>query len=139
MNTKNLALIGFVAVLLIGGFFLLSNKANNKTQTNVTASSSPTTSPVTSPSEKVEKKITVTKNGFEPKELKIKVGTTVVWENKTGETVNVSSDPHPTHNLFPFLNLGSFDGTISVAFEKVGVYTYHNHLNALQTGTVIVE
>lgn len=69
------------------------------------------------------------------------MGTTVVWVNNNGQAATVNSDPHPTHTLFPFLNLGGFEdgSSVSAKFDKVGVYTYHNHLDPTETGTVIVE
>lgn len=142
MNTKNLILAGAALLLLVGGFLLLSNKTPASEENKViTTSSSPSASPVSSPNVKEEAKITVTKNGFEPKMLKVKLGTTVVWENKSGKMNNVSSDQHPTHTLFPFLNLGNFEdgSSVSAMLDKVGIYTYHNHLDPLQTGTIIVE
>lgn len=140
----NKILIGVaVAIVAVGGFFILSGNKTNNTAT-VSVSSTPSSAPATSasPSAKMEQaKVTVTANGFEPQTLKIKVGTKVTWENKSGTTVTVNSDPHPIHNFWPFLNLGSFaDGSsVSATFDKVGVYTYHNHLNPSEKGTVIVE
>lgn len=65
----------------------------------------------------------------------------MVWTNKSGATATVNSDAHPTHLLWPFLNLGSFDDgkSLSVVFDKAGTYTYHNHFSPSQKGTVIVE
>ncbi len=141
MNTRSLILVGVAVLLVTAGFLLFSNNANQNKSEDTTATSTPISSPTSSPSAKLEEKITVTKNGFEPKMLKVKTGTKVIWENKSGRVSNVSSDPHPTHTLFPFLNLGNFENgsSVSATFDKVGVYTYHNHLDALQTGTVIVE
>lgn len=141
MNTKNLIMTGATLFLLIGGFLLLNNDSKNNTQETTIVTSTPSSSPVSSDSAKIENKVTVTKNGFEPKTLKVKRGTTVIWENKSGGMANVSSDPHPTHTLFPFLNLRGFqdESMVSALFEKVGIYTYHNHLEPLETGTIIVE
>lgn len=146
MNSKIL-ITAVVIILGFGAFMLLSNK-NNKTvlttlpSPSAAATATPETTTSASPSAKIEEaKVTVTANGFEPQTLKIKAGTKVTWTNKSGTTANVSSDNHPTHLLYPFLNLGSFsDGSsVSVTFEKSGTFTYHNHLNPSQRGTVIVE
>ena len=141
----NKILIGAtVLVVAVGAFLLLSNQANNTGTVEVSATPIPTSSPITTatPSETMEEKnVTVNANGFAPQTLKIKAGTKVTWINKSGTTANVSSDNHPTHLLYPFLNLGSFadESSVSVAFDKSGTYTYHNHLNPSQKGTVIVE
>lgn len=148
MNNK-LVMGIIVLVLVVGGLFVMTK---NQTQTNQT----PTTS-VESETEKSEDKkedqqeadaekkneatVEVTENGFDPASVTVKVGAEVEWENKTNATANVSSDDHPTHKLYPLLNLGSFDKgkSVSVVFDKAGTYTYHNHLSPSMTGTVVVE
>lgn len=137
MNNKFLLIIAAIVVLLVG-FFLFSNKTkNNQVNENpTTQKQSPT------PVKPVEgRDVSVTSKGFEPQTITIKTGQRIVWINKSGANVTVNSDAHPTHLLWPFLNLGQFaDGSsVSVVFEKVGKYTYHNHLNVSQTGTVTVE
>lgn len=85
--------------------------------------------------------VTLTATGFNPQIITVKVGTKVAWTNKSGENATVNSAPHPTHTAYPPLNLGTFvDGAIvSLVFDKAGSYGYHNHLDASQKGTVIVE
>lgn len=137
MNNKFLLIIA-VFVVLVGGFFLLSNKTKNSqvNQNQATQKQNPTTAkPVEG------KAVTVTNKGFEPQTITIKKGQRIVWTNKSGASVTVNSDAHPTHLLWPFLNLGQFanGSSVSVVFEKAGKYTYHNHFNPSQTGTVIAE
>lgn len=129
-----------VLVVLAAAWALLNNNASNKVQ----VSSSPT--PVASPSpeaesETTERTVNLTNAGFAPENLKVKVGTKVVWVNKSGAVATISSDPHPTHTLWTFLNLGKFEdgASLSATFDKAGTYTYHNHLNPSQTGKVVVE
>jgi len=80
-------------------------------------------------------------NGFEPKSIKIRVGQTVTWTNKSSDELWVASNPHPTHTDYP-----GFDETKSVTkgntyaftFTKVGNWGYHNHLNPGQQGVIVV-
>lgn len=144
MKKINKILIIVIAILVLGGaFFMLSNKTNNPATSIVSYTPAPTSQAATaSPSAKVEEgNVTVTADGFNPQTLTIKVGTKVTWTNKSGATANVSSDNHPTHLLYPFLNLGSFaDGSsVNVTFDKAGTFTYHNHLNPSQKGTVVAQ
>lgn len=137
MNNKFLLIIA-VVVILLAGFFLLSNKTNNNqvNQNQTTQKQNPT------PAKPVEgKDVAVTNKDFEPQTITIKKGQRIVWTNNSGTDVTVNSDAHPTHLLWPFLNLGQFanGSSVSVVFEKAGKYTYHNHFNASQIGTVIVE
>lgn len=85
--------------------------------------------------------VTLGKDGFNPKTITVKIGTRVTWMNNSGSTATVNSAPHPVHNLFPFLNLGSFENGSSVqaVFERAGTYKYHNHYSPSQTGMVIVQ
>lgn len=85
--------------------------------------------------------VVLTDTGFVPKEITVKAGTTVVWINKSRQPATVNSDNHPTHLLYPFLNLGEFaDGaSLQVVFDKAGKYSYHNHFNASERGFVTVE
>jgi len=85
--------------------------------------------------------LTVNATGFLPKSLTVQSGTKVLWNNMSGKTINISSDYHPTHLLYPMLNIGEvLDGeSVSLIFDTPGTYTYHNHLDSTQTGTIIVE
>lgn len=139
MNNKILWVV--VAVLVIGGGALLLNN-NANTQPTQTVDQTQNTTPTQEVAEPTEKTtVMVTASGFEPKTLTVKPGAQVVWKNTSGAAVTVNSDAHPTHLLWPFLNLGKFDdGTsVSVVFEKAGTYTYHNHLDTSMTGIVVVK
>lgn len=152
MTNRNL-ILGVVIVALIvlaGGFFYIKSKNTSTpptTQTQETSAPSiapsVSTSPSSSPEAMTAKEtgITLNQDGYSPQTLNIAVGTRVVWTNKSGGPATVSSDPHPSHTLWPFLNLGKFDdnGTVSVIFDKAGTYTYHNHFDSSQKGTVIVK
>ena len=85
--------------------------------------------------------VTVTTNGFQPSSLTIKAGETIVWNNQSGNTGNVSSSPHPIHTDYPPLNLGDIapGASVSLVFPTAGTYKYHNHLNPSQRGTIVVE
>lgn len=141
MKNINRILISIAAVVIVvGGIFLLSTSVNkNTTATQIQPTA--TTTPIVEDVIATQAAITVGQNGFSPKTVTAKVGTNVVWTNQSGRTANVSSDNHPTHTKYSSLNLGNFDDgqSVSLIFDKAGTYTYHNHLNAAQTGIIIVE
>lgn len=153
MNSKWIVGIIAALVVIVGSLFIFSNRyspsapatpaptqASTQTQTQPTAA--PTSGSVTTtPSTTSEQVITLTQNGFSPATLTIKAGTTVSWENKSGSDATVNSAPHPAHTDFPPLNLGTFPdgGKLSLTFDKPGTYRYHNHFNASQKGTIIVQ
>lgn len=135
MNSK-LLLIIIVLIVVFGAFTFLGNK-----KTNPTTTIQPTTKPTVTEANNPITTVALTDTGFTPKDITVKVGTRVVWENKSGKAATVNSADHPTHLLYPFLNLGEFaDGSsVQVVIDKPGKYSYHNHLNASETGTVTVE
>ena len=146
MNNKTLITI-IVVLLIVGGGVLLLGKLGNKTNqpanvTNQTPSNAGTS--VNTGGEKPKETIanvTFGSSGFDPKTITIKTGTRVIWLNKSGGGATVNSAVHPTHQVYPPLNLGEFpDGSsVQLVFDKPGTYNYHDHLNPSRTGTVVVE
>lgn len=141
MNNNKLLLAGLaVVVVVLAGVVFLGTKGNN-TANPVTQNQETNTVPTAAQEQMTKTDVAVTAQGFEPKTVTIKTGGKVVWTNNSGTAVTVNSALHPTHLLFPFLNLGEFSNgsTIEAVFDKPGIYKYHNHLNPDQTGSVIVE
>lgn len=130
---KNLVIV-LILIVLVGGFVLLQNKSKTQAPVKTTVENQ-------TPSVAKENKITLTSDGFEPKSITVKVGEEVVWLNKSGAVATVNSAQHPTHLVYPKLNLGKFEdsGELKLVFDKAGKYNFHNHLNASQFGTVVVE
>lgn len=85
--------------------------------------------------------ITYSKNGFSPKQLTVKVGESVGFMNNSSSNVQVNSAPHPTHEFYPELNIGVIapGESKSVTFTTTGTKMYHNHLNASESGQIVVE
>lgn len=82
-----------------------------------------------------------TDNGFVPNTVTVLVGTTVQFANQSSTGMWVASAVHPTHQLLPgFDQLQSVarGGVYDYTFTKVGTWKYHNHVNATDTGTVVV-
>jgi plastocyanin len=152
MTNKNLILASTAILLIVlaGGFFYIKSKnTTTPSATQTQATSTPNSTPIVNtsppassePNAAKETNVTLTTDGYSPQTLNITVGTKVIWTNKSGEPATVNSDPHPIHTLWPFLNLGKFDdnANVSVIFDKAGTYTYHNHFDSSQKGTVIVK
>lgn len=152
MNDNKLTIvIVAVAIIAIAGFVLLKSvpqvnqsQADVDSSTDTIVSVSPNPTSTQTPSDSVsqsETMISASANGFMPKEVVIKANTTVTWTNLNGIDITVNSDPHPAHTLYPFLNVGTIKAgeRASLLFDQPGKYTYHNHLNSSQTGTITVE
>lgn len=150
--SRNL-LVGLIVVLLaLGGFMVVQSQSKTEAPTSTapqtqdqTTESSVTHESVSESDDSMMKKednvVILTSTGFEPKTITVKVGEEVVWKNQSGETATVDSAVHPTHRVYPRLNLGNFeDGEEHrLVFDKAGRYNYHDHLNPSRFGTVVVE
>lgn len=81
-------------------------------------------------------------DGFFPEELTIQRGDTVIFKTERDKEFWPASDLHPTHGIYP-----EFDPkepippgqSWSFRFNKAGAWSYHDHLNSLHTGVVVVE
>lgn len=131
----NKLLLGLVAlIVVVGGALLLMNNSSKTSQPTVPQQPSTT---VIAPGQKVM----LTSSGFNPSIVTIKAGSTVTWVNNSGQQGTVNADDHPTHQKYPELNLGLFapGSSLQVKLTKPGTYTYHNHLNPSQRGTIVVQ
>lgn len=139
MNKILLIIIALIVVL--GAFTFLGGKKTNQTSTESMNSTEATEKTVGTQSNSEIATVTLTGSGFAPKDITVKAGTRIIWVNKSGKAATVSSDDHPTHRLYPFLNLGELaDGSsVQAVFDTIGKYSYHDHYNASSTGTVLVE
>ena len=118
-----------VAALVFGAYFLITNKGGKESnQTKVIVPDA-------------IKVVTLTSSGFSPSTMTIKKSEAIKWLNQTDEVASINSDPHPTHEKSPFLNLGELvhGSAVQTSFYNTGTFTYHNHYNPAQKGTVIVE
>lgn len=108
-----------------------------------------TTSAVQTPPVK-ENIVTSTSAGYSPSTLTIKKRETVIFKNESSVPVWTASAVHPTHKVYPTTGgcLGStFDACVGIKsgeswsfkFDIVGTWKYHDHLNAKNFGTIVVE
>lgn len=89
--------------------------------------------------------ITITSSGASSRNLTVDLGTRIRWVNNDSRAHEMSSDPHPEHNLCPELNAGSLNpgqsretGNLVIA-RTCG---FHDHLNPEQanlTGTITIR
>lgn len=120
------ALLASAAVILVAA-------GCAKSSTTATNSSSSVTSAAT---------VSITSSGFVPATVTVKAGQAVTWKNTATSTHWPASNPHPEHtglSGFDALRGLSAGETYSYTFARAGTFPYHDHLNPLLTGTVIVE
>ena len=86
--------------------------------------------------------VSYTGSGFTPSTITVEAGTTVTFTNNSSKSMWVASSVHPSHKDLPGFDQlkGSGNGTsYSYTFEKLGQWSYHNHLSPGYKGTVIVK
>jgi plastocyanin len=85
--------------------------------------------------------LTYTDEGFSPKSLSVKAGTTIKIMNKSAGPLEFSSDDHPTHTKHPEFNLMTIQagGEEALEVKTTGTWGYHNHLKAQDSGTITVK
>ena len=122
MNNKTLLFV-ITGVLLLGGVFVLSKNQSKVGPASQVQSPSDNKDVIEKEDEAPGKEdaedkdedendneetttVSVIDSGFEPNTVTVKTGTEVVWINNTSATANVSSAQHPTHLVYPPLNLG---------------------------------
>jgi plastocyanin len=115
--------------------------AAQKPTGSMTTSSVPITDTEPTSLEVNSYQMNITKDGFVPKELTVKVGATVVFVNSDDAQHWPASGPHPVHTFCPgldakvALNKGE---TFEFTFDKAEVCPIHDHLNPGTTGTITV-
>ncbi len=151
MSKKGIIIILVISIAIFGVLLFRKNTSilvsHSSPQSFIpTSTSAPTPTSVYSGTQNKQQPyaaytVTLTARGFAPQTLTIKAGTMVTWVNTSGSEATVNSDPHPAHTAYPPLNLGQFnDGdSLHLLFNKPGRYGYHNHFDATQTGTIMVQ
>jgi len=122
-------LLGTLAVGLLASALVLSFAIFSQ-HTTYAASAAPAKTKMVS--------ITTNKKGifaFSPKTLKVKVGMTVTWTNKTTVQHTVTSNDGTTFNS-GFINPGA---TFSFTFTKAGTFPYHCNIHPFMKATIIVS
>ena len=146
MKSQRGLLIGIIVVLLILAAYAFSRGGEPDSTPNTDTTNQNTTSSQreTTGSAETQETITVTytDTGFSPTLITVAPGTIVQWDNNSSGDMWVASDPHPEHTDLP-----GFDaqegippgGTYWYTFSVLGEHGYHNHLNDVDTGTILVE
>jgi plastocyanin len=143
--SKNVAIgIAVVLALLALGWYFTQPKQTVPPIPVETTSIAPIETPsavASSEAMMAKNMVSISSAGYEPKDITVKVGDSVTFENKDSANHTVSSDPHPTHTLYPVVNLGLIKPgeKKSATFDKIGKFIFHDHLNPSMTGSVIVQ
>lgn len=89
-----------------------------------------------------EVKVNMQNTAFDPKNMKIKKGTTVMWINNDNTTHYVNTDSHPAHTYELDMNSKALEkgASYSYTFQNPGIYPYHCSAHAAtMTANILVE
>lgn len=148
MNKKAVIALGILVIVIAGAALWMLRKdpsatdSTNTTPTNSSNDSSQSSTPndAVTPTGS-EAVITYADSGYSPSSITVKAGDKVIIKNTSSRSMQFDSDPHPAHTINPELNVGAVPAGQEMSFvvDTKGTFGYHNHLNASQKGTIIVE
>lgn len=157
MNTRTLIAIIVIALVAIGGYFLISSRAAAPVEQpgSETGNMQEEEGPVAD--NEYAALVTYTDGGFSPASTEVKVGDTVRFVNNSSRGLWVGADDHPTHTEYDGTATkehcvdgsavgGSFDMCRQGApgefweftFTKAGTFHFHNHAQAAHGGAIVV-
>lgn len=146
MPKSYLIITSATAAALILGVIILTRPDNKRVQTQSATTSTSNSQPNQSNNPNNAQKesaatITYTDNGFQPGKVTVKSGDQITVKNDSPQSLQFSSDPHPIHTDNPQLNQSVLQPGRSQSFTVTskGTWGYHDHLNEINTGTIIVE
>lgn len=77
--------------------------------------------------------VSIGASGFEPNEIAVTAGTTIVWKNEDEENHEVHADDDAYQ-----LDIIGQGGQVQVTFDAPGTFTYHCHVHPTVRGTIVV-
>lgn len=124
-DSKKLILGGMIlGVVLIGGFAASLLAAPSEERTGAVH------------------EVVLREDGWEPREITIQKGDTVVFSTERDAPFWPASNLHPVHEIYPQFDPRrpiEPDATWSFTFTRVGEWEFHDHLYSPFTGRIIVE
>lgn len=138
MHTKAWLGLLVAAIVIIGGGALVLSKQTNEEAEVIDVVITPEPSASVAPAND-EVTVRLTASGFEPKQVTVKMGQTIVFV--TDIRARISSDPHPVHTSNQELNLPTSEPgqSVRVTPTKTGTFGVHNHLDESQQMTIVVQ
>lgn len=147
MNKSAIAVV-VVLVAVIGAFLYLGQNRDSQdpapsAPAESTSSEEEQNTGEGQPAEVTGQPVTIVygSNGFDKTSYTVAAGSTVTVQNASDESLEFSSDEHPSHTDNSQLNLDPISSGQSATFSptKTGTWGFHNHLNSAHTGSLIVE
>jgi len=139
---RSLLFLVIGAIILAGAAWLIySNMSSGQPASTGTPAPGQTSTPEATVAGTPVATISYTDAGFSPKNVSVKSGDTIAITNNSSRTIQFNSNPHPTHADNNELNVGTIPPgeTMKVKLTSKGTWGYHDHLNAVFGGTIVVQ
>lgn len=135
-------LIGIATIaVVIGAVIALSKGSDNTATAPVTRTE---TSATASPVSNSQQAVTVRFDGksFQPNKVAVASGGKITFINDSNRAVEPTSDPHPTHTMYPALTVGNIapgqQGSTQT-LSRAGTWGMHDHQDSSIKLTVTVQ
>lgn len=131
MNKKIFWIVGIIIVIAIALGVYIAMQKTPTTSTNTNNSSNQSAAAT----------ITYSSSGFTPSTITVKSGDTVAVKNTSSQELQMDSGPHPAHTDDTDLNVGAVPSgqTVTFTVTKKGTFSYHNHLNPSDEGSITIQ
>ena len=138
-------IITIVIILVVGvsgllGWYFLQEEPAREQINQISQQVSPTinTATITRPPANT---VLIINGRFNPSIVTISIGDTIKWINNDDTTRRIASDPFPASTDLPGLVSEDLEkgGSYSYTFETAGEWGYHDGLNPIKKGRIIVE
>jgi len=146
MSQKNILIVIIIILVLVGGllalYFLQVNTDTVTINTNVVTNQNAAVDTFDPTKDKpAENTVWIIDGDFNPSVVTISVGDSITWVNKDDLIRQVASDPHQSHSALPGLESEELaqDDDYTYTFDEIGEWFYHDHMNPISKGTIIVE
>lgn len=140
--TQRSILVLIIVLLVIGGGILVWYMVRDDTTDSTNQVVQETNTAVKDiPQRPPENTVWVLGASFNPSVVTISAGDSVTWVNKDKLNRQPASDSHPSHTNVPGFESSplALDGTYTFTFDEVGEWYYHDHLNPISKGKIVVE
>lgn len=143
MSQKNILMIVIVVLVLVGGllawYFLQDDTDVTITNTSVITNTDAAVNKVVE--KPASNTVWIIDGNFNPSVITISAGESITWVNKDDLIRQVASDPHPSHSALPGLESEELavGDEYAYTFDEIGEWFYHDHMNPISKGTIIVE
>jgi plastocyanin len=136
MKRGALIIILVILVVIVGGLLLWYFTKGNQIITNINNTNSELSLLVPP-----KNTVWIVDGNFTPAVITVTIGDKITWVNKDTYHRKVASDPHPSGTILPELvssDLNQND-SFTFSFTNQGEWGYHDYLNPLKKGKVVVQ